>query len=184
MFCDNRLINYHLSFLCYIQLITLNWDLLFFFEFHTVSFINKGFKCWEYHSNSSVQLKNISLSKMKTCLLFVVLFAAIYISSAQLMQSLPSTHKGNFWFVWHNIGNNFKNVNFMKNHLWSILLLDFPNQCYVRSLKKGFSVGEHTPAGSCQKIICSRDFSYEIQGYVSLIKLEFWNFQKWENSIC
>lgn len=69
------------------------------------------------------------------------------------MQSMPSTHKGIIVSRFFSDQNKSK-LNFT----------DFPNQCYVESEGKGFSVGEHTPIGICKKIICASNFSYEIHG--------------------
>lgn len=41
-------------------------------------------------------------------------------------------------------------------------IADYPNQCYVESIKEAFAVGEHTPKGKCMQVSCRKDFSYEI----------------------
>lgn len=48
------------------------------------------------------------------------------------------------------------------------LILDYPNQCYIASLKEAFAVGKHKPKGKCMEVLCRENFFYEIQTYVPL----------------
>lgn len=97
---------------------------------------------------------------MNSYFVLAVLFAVTYTSSAYMMQSRPSTHKGIL----------FDSKNIIKSKWCHVLNskkpADFPNQCYIGDDNggKGYTVGEHTPIGNCEKINCNSDFSYEVYG--------------------
>lgn len=97
---------------------------------------------------------------MKGYTFLAIIFVTIYTSWAYtVIKSPPSIHEG-ILFISHTTKILLININgsFFQNNK---LIIDYPNQCYVKSAKEGYGIGTHTPAGKCMEIICHKDFSYE-----------------------
>lgn len=100
---------------------------------------------------------------MKAYIFLVVIFATIYTSWAGVLVGAPN--KG--------IPVISRKISTYKFHFINICnsIIDYPNKCYVGSIKEAFAVGKHTPKGKCMQVLCREDFSYEINTYVQLLSI-------------
>lgn len=83
-------------------------------------------------------------------------------TEAAVSLSMPSTNKGDF--IFNGIVNlfQFHILNFPHS------LADYPGQCWDDYDKVAYPVGTNYPKGSCSRLHCSSDFSYELQTWVVL----------------
>lgn len=98
---------------------------------------------------------------MKAFLVLVVIFAVVCTNWAAVSRSGPSTNKSITLLNKLGLNKNYK-AHWFIDSLIQLNVIDFPNQCYVDSEKKGFPVGDHTPIGVCMRVLCGEDFSYQI----------------------